>query len=453
MAFSRRTMLSNSMRSAVGLSLRSAITGLSVPFLMNREVRASEGNGKIMILASSAAGEGANVNGPGTYEAGEDRFQHPRVGEADGEDIFAQTVNGMTLGVGDLENSAQMMLGSQTVRMARAYTSLLPETLEHLAWFQHRTSVGIHPQYPSVLKNQGMVRGPDGRGSEEIPAALAQETEGFLATTTNIPFVMGGGNLTHEGAPIARYSPTQAKTLAASVGNAIGGTENFGKLYEYFIDRTYADVKANGTAKQKRYLDRHASSRGQAREFGEGLADLLAGITDDTVESQLRAAVAVAKLKLAPVIVTDFKFTGDNHSDSVLSEEVNYTLSMIKSIDTYWKEATTMGVLDDVVFATLTVFGRDTMRGTKGGRGHNGSMCSGLILGRGINGGVVGGIDPAFRNGGVTGINSQNGSTSNPDIAPLETLNAYYKTLMRLAGVPSDRRDVRIPDGKDVASV
>ncbi|MEL6545547.1 MAG: hypothetical protein AAFQ82_13030, partial [Myxococcota bacterium] len=364
MTVTRRKILGGSMRSAIALSLRSAITGLPLPFLLNRSVKAAQDPAKIMILASSAAGEGANVNGPGTYEPGlEEQFQHPRVGEADREDIFAQTVNGVSLGVGDLENSIELMLGNQRVRMAQAYRALLPETLEHLAWFQHRTNVGIHPEYPSVLKNQGAVRGPDGRGSEEIPSAIAQETAEHLGTTTKTPFVLGGGNLTHEGAPIASYSPTQARTLAASVGDAVGGTENFGRLYEFFIDRTYADVKANGTETQKRYLDRHASSRKQAREFGDGLAELLAGITDDSITSELRAAVAVAKLRLAPVVVTSFRFTGDNHSDAFLSEEVNHTLAMVNSVDAFWKEASAMGVINDVVFATLNVFGRSGRRG------------------------------------------------------------------------------------------
>ncbi|MEO0813740.1 MAG: hypothetical protein AAFY60_12810, partial [Myxococcota bacterium] len=297
MEFNRRKLLSGSMHSAIALSLRSAITGLPLPFLLSRSVRAQESSAKIMIFASSGQGEGANVNGPGTYEEGlEAQFAHPQVGEADTEDVITPTVNGMSLGVGDLQNPAQLMLGDASVTMARAYSALLPETLEHFAWFQHRTNVGIHPQYPSVLKNQGQVRGPDGRGSEEIASAIAQETAELLGTTTRTPFVLGGGNLTHEGAPIARYSPTQAKTLAGSVGNALGGTENFGRLYEYFINRTYKDVKANGTAKQIRYLDRHASSRNQAREFGEGLANLLSGINDDSLDSELRAAIAIAKL-------------------------------------------------------------------------------------------------------------------------------------------------------------
>ncbi|MEL6547806.1 MAG: hypothetical protein AAFQ82_24485, partial [Myxococcota bacterium] len=120
------------------------------------------------------------------------------------------------------------------------------------------------------------------------------------------------------------------------------------------------------------------------------------------------------------------------------------------ALASFQNASTEFTMANDVVFATLNVFGRSGRRGSKGGRGHYGNLCSGLILGGQIAGGVVGGLDS---NGQAVGLNSKDGSTNNPDVDSADTLNAYYKTLMRLAGVSSERRDVRIPDGKDVAAV
>ena len=183
------------------------------------------------------------------------------------------------------------------------------------------------------------------------------------------------------GSPLPRYSPTQTKQLANSVGRAIGGPQNFGILYDHYIDSAYADVKANGTPAQKRYMDQHASSRNQASAFGESLGQLLDDITDDSHESQMKTAVALVKLKLAPVIVCDFSFGRDNHNDFDLSVESNDTLSTLGALSTYWAAAKELDVVDDTLYATSTVFGRDTKRGGKGGRGHEGELCTGLVIG------------------------------------------------------------------------
>lgn len=450
----RRLFLTGSMGSAMAWSMRSAITGLPVSFLLGRNVEAAEGAAKIAVLSASGAGEAANVNGPGTYEPGhEGRFQHPLELEVDAGDVGNVVVQGTTLTAADLELGSEVALGSQTVRMARAYSALPQDLLMHLGWFQHRTNAGIHPQFQSVLRSHGTLVGMSGRGTEEFPSALAQETAALLGTATPKPFVFGDTTLTYEGSSMPRYTPTEAKTLAANVGAGLGGPENFDQLYDHFIDETYGELKLSGTPNQRRYLDRHASSRREALAFGEGLAELLEDITDDGIESQLKAAVAVAKLRLAPVIVTSFSFSGDNHGDADLTHEATHSLSMIRSLDAFWQSAKQLDVADDLLYATLTVFGRDTRRGKSGGRGHNGELCSGLILGRHVQGGVVGGIAAEGSNGACTGIQSSTGSSTDPDIAPADTLNAYYRTLMRLAGVPADRREARVPQGTEVLSL
>lgn len=452
--FNRRTFLSLGAHSVLGLSLRSAITGLPLSFLMNGEASADGRNARIAILSSSSQGEPLNVCGPGTFEPGqEDFFDHPEPGAVDSDEIDVPPVNDVSLSAEHLATSAELMLGEQVVRLARCFEALEPSMLAHMVWFNYSTGANIHPQYSQVLTSYGALRGPQGRGAEQLPAAIAQETAPFLETTMKEPFIVGKGSFTAGGSPLANYSPLKVKALANSVGSSVGGADNFGVMYDHFIDETYGHLRRHGTAQQRRFLDQHASSRRQAAMFGENLAQMLDEIVDDSIESQLKTAVVIAKLRLAPVIVTNVEFGGDNHQDAGLTNETAETLRMIKALDTYWKAIRALDVADDVFYANLDVFGRTPTQRGAGGRGHYGAWASGMIVGTHLRGGVVGGIGFEGSKAVASGINTLTGSDINPNILPKDTLNAYYKTLMRIAGVPSSRRDVRLPDGHEVMSL
>ena len=449
----RRHLLSMSARSLFGLSLRSVITGLPVAFLTRGEARANTLSARIAILASSSSGEPLNVCGPGTFEPGQEAFfDHPTPGAVDAEDLGAYTVNGTLLTPEHLATSAELTLGDQRVRMARCFESLEPSMLERLVWFNYSTRANIHPQYSQVLTAYGSLRGAQGRGAEQLPAAIAYETAPLLNTTMRDPFIIGNGSFTAGGSPLANYSPTKVKALANNVGGALGGAENFGVLYDHFIDETYGHIRQNGTAQQRRFLDQHASSRRQASIFGERLGELLSEINDDSVESQLKTAAVIAKLRIAPVVVTNFEFGGDNHQDAGLTNETEETLRMIKALDSYWKSINAFNIVDDVFYANLDVFGRTPTQRGSGGRGHYGAWTSGTIIGGHLSGGVVGGISLDGSKAVASGINTTTGSDVDPNISPEDTLTAYYKTLMRVAGVPSERRDVRLPTGQEVTS-
>ncbi|MEM6533935.1 MAG: DUF1501 domain-containing protein, partial [Myxococcota bacterium] len=414
---SRREFIGGLSRSSIALALRSVITGLPPLFLLQRKVHAQENNAKIAILACSRQGEPLNVCGPGTYEPEvAAACEHPRAGEVDSNEVGNVVVNDTTLTAADLEESALVTLGNESVRMARAFGALDSDLLQRLVWFNYRTTANIHPEFLTVASSYGRLIGQDGRGSEQLPSAIAQETAGMLGTTTAEPFLIGNTSFSFRGAPLASYTPTRVKALAGSVGQAIGGPDNFGVLYDYFIDQTYADLKANGTAEQKRFMDSKASSRSQAAAFGADLGQLLSEINSDSIENELLAAVAIAKLRLAPVIATTYSFGRDNHSDADLTIESRESIQMVKALDSYWKAAKSLNTLDDTVFATVDVFGRTPKRAGKGGRSHEGQFTSGLVLGNSLTGGVVGGFSVQGNNARATGINSVSGRSTTPDI-------------------------------------
>jgi len=340
-----RTRRAGAAGSALARSLRSASPGLPLSFVLTRDVRAAESGAKITIMGLSGQGESINVNGPGTYEAGQEAyFDHPRDREVGADKLTDIVVDGTALTGADLEQSAELELGTEVVRMAKAYGVLPAEMLRHMAFFYYRTNAGIHPQFNAVLQSFGTLQASRGRGSELLPSAIAQDLAMQLGTITDRPFVMKG-SLSFNGAPLPSYSPTQVKQLANSVGQSIGGPENFSALYDHYIDETYEDIKRQGTAEQRRFLDQHASSKVQAAAFGDGLGQLLEGITDDTIESQMKTALVIAKLKLAPVVVVDLEFGGDGHGDSSLSDEAAETLRSIKAMHAYWTSAKELDVL------------------------------------------------------------------------------------------------------------
>ena len=450
----RRDFLGLGATAGVAVGLRSALTGLPVSFLLRGDARAQGRNGgpRIAILASSSAGEPINVLGPGTYEREhENHFTHPRPGAIDASDLIPQTVNGIRLGVESLSQSAEISLGLERVRMARCFSALTPEMLNHLVWFNYRSGANIHPQFKDVLTCYGQVRGGDGRGSEQLPAVIAQETASVLGTTTASPLVLGNGTFVSNGSSLANYSPTKLKTLVSHVGSAMGGADNFNAMYDAFIDEAYDEVRRTGTRQQLRFFDQHAASRREAADFGSALGQLLEDIADDSIQSQMRCAAVIAKLRLAPVIIINTNFGGDNHQDAGLLNETNATLEMIAALDGYWRSIRDLDIADDVVFANLDVFGRDP-RSDGHGRSHYGDFVSGLMVGTHLQGGVVGGfeVDGKAR---ATGINSVTGAADGADINAADTLPAYFKSIMNIVGIAPDRQAVRLPTGVAVSSL
>ena len=83
---------------------------------------------------------------------------------------------------------------------------------------------------------------------EQLPSTVAQEIAASLNTTTDTPLVLGDRpsylEVLHWQTSLQPF-----KTLA-SVGQAMGGVDNFAVMYDSFIDEAYMDVRTNGTAQQ-----------------------------------------------------------------------------------------------------------------------------------------------------------------------------------------------------------
>ncbi|WP_286843643.1 DUF1501 domain-containing protein [Idiomarina sp. UBA4206] len=461
-SISRRNFLRGS--SAVALCLRAAATGLPVSFLMSGAMPtyAVGTAGKSLILAMSDDGEAINSYAGGTYssDSNDPRFVIGRPSTAQlGTGVLGQ-VNGNNVTASDFSNSAQIKMGNTQVTAAKFFSSLPQDLLDHLAMFHLRTAANGHPEGTRVHTVNSVLVSKTGRGTEEIQSALMQEIllqDPAMPSVLSTPMVLnsggGLGTLTSENVAITRYSPLDVKNLF--VGTQPAATvDNMAKLYANTIDTIYKNVKTNGTAAQLRYLDAHASSRSQATTLGNQLGGLLTEVTGSSFGDQIKAAVAMAKVNLAPVIVVRYAYSGDNHNDDDLSQETRLTIAQLNNLVTYWNLVKAEGLQNSINFATYDIFGRTLGRNATGGRDHHNSSCVNMMIGANIKPGVIGGLE-AWSNSGhrlmrATGINSTTGLSASADIAGTETLTAYARTLMASVGIPESRINFRIPAGKTV---
>lgn len=453
MKTNRRFFLKAGLSGGLSVSMRASLLGLPAGFLMSGSTLAAPNSAKFTIVSISGAGESINVNGPGAYPTNNNdlarKFDHPTE-RITGLNI-TDTINGTAVDVRDLENSADITLGNQRVKAARAYTALDTSFLSNMACFFHRTQANAHAELPSVLRARGALKQISGRGSEQLPSAIAQELAPRLGTLMSTPVVLGG-KYSYNGAPLNTYRPTTLQDMMTNDASLGIAPDDFGVLYDWSLDNIYKDVKQNGTPKQKSFLDNHLSSRAQASGLGEELGALITGIDNNSQESQLRTALALFKLRITPVVALRHNYGGDNHSDEVLANETKQTFDALKSLDSYWKLLQEYNLTNDVLYTTIDVFGRTPKRSGRGGRDHYGLFTNALIHGAHINGGIIGGLEELGRNNDIhaTGINSITGLSRNPDIDGDNTLAALFKTVMAAAGVDENRLNIRIPDGRVV---
>ncbi|MEO1233683.1 MAG: hypothetical protein AAFZ18_32780, partial [Myxococcota bacterium] len=221
----------------------------------------------------------------------------------------------------------------------------------------------------------------------------------------------------------------------------------FGSARNYILDRVFREVKANGTSNQRAFLDEFAISQQQADEVASRLVEEVVDISDDSLTSQMQMAAILIKLRLTPTVVLGYRVSGDNHVSNGLEVETPLTLDMMATYRDFYEFANEVGVWNECLYGTVSVFGRG-MHHTGNGRGHNGSLCTGLLFGEHLQRKVVGGInlDPEFRKGACVPFNASTGGLDNPNVPVEQAEASYVKSVMKAAGVPNGRLEVRVKD-------
>jgi uncharacterized protein (DUF1501 family) len=432
MTTTRRRLLKTAVFGAGLVGLKSLATGLPKAwFLGERIARAAELSPQFLILATSSNGDPLNANAPGSFVQGAENSPLPELAKAD------------------------VMFGDASFQAAKCWGNLPAELRARLAFFHHRTYTNAHPEHRKVMALQGAAKSALGNGQEMLPSLIASELAQALGTIQTEPIPLGSELISYEGRALDNIDPTGLKSLFDEPDDLLTGLTT---LRDAQIDSIYGDLRVNGTRIQREFLDRYALGREQVRKLGEDLANLLTRLPVDATNrdspvDQVIAAVALVKLKVAPVITIHLPFGGDNHNDSDLSTEAQDTQDSITTLSTLWTELTTQGLQDQVTFASLNVFGRTLKRNAGGGRNHNQNHHVMTLFGKHVRGGVIGGVGPVESDFGALGIDSSTGKASDSgDIDPLTSLESAGKTLAAALQVPPDRIEKRIASGKVVTS-
>lgn len=429
---SRRRLLKAAAFGAGFVGLRALATGLPKSWLLGDRVAYAETLApQFLILATSSNGDPLNANAPGSFVAGAQNSPLPELAAAD------------------------VTFGETAHQAAKCWGDLPAELRARLAFFHHRTYTNAHPEHRKVMALHGAAKSAAGNGQEMLPSLLASELAEALGSIQTEPIPLGNELITFEGRALDNIDPTGLKSLFDQPDDLLTGLSS---LRDQEIDAIYADLRVNGTRVQRQFLDRYALGRDQVRKLGEDLATLLARLPVDPTNrdspvDQVIAAVALIKLKVAPVVTIHLPFGGDNHNDSDLTVEAQDTVDSIGTLGTLWTELTAQGLQDQVTFASLNVFGRTLKRNTGGGRNHNQHHHVMTLFGKHVKGGVIGGVEEVERDFGATAIASATGkSDPGGDIDALSSLESAAKTLAAALQLPSERIDARIAGGKIVTS-
>jgi hypothetical protein len=262
----------------------------------------------------------------------------------------------------------------------------------------------------------------------------------------------GSQLLTAQGRLLADVKP---RSIRRALGRPDGPLADLQALRDRDIDRIYRLYKDQGTPKDLELLDAWARSRDQVRSLSDALLQRLDQINSDKPDDQILAASVLAAMNITPVMTVRGEFGADNHNDEGLARETEETVSGVARMGRLMellRDLRTEGALrHDVIVGTYNVFGRDLRKKGLAGRDHNRGHHVAVLMGPGLRGGVVGGLEMTEIDMRCTSIDSATGAAGG-DIPFEATLGSLAKTMGRALQVPERVLDEEIALGKPVLS-
>ncbi len=423
---SRRHVLTGGAMGLGGLLLRSLAIGLP-PAWLSRPLSAFGQEEQLpdlqtLILSTSSAGDPINANCPGSYGEG---FEN-----------------------NELLTPVDFILGNTPTRAAEPWLQLPASLRERLAVLHYRTGSAAHGEYKSTMAFHGAVKNAQGNGSEMFASAIAELSHARLGTLQSQPLPLCKEILTVAGAPLQNLKPNELKALFAAEADSLADLRS---LRDQALDDLYDELRANGTRSQRRFLDQYALSKSQARALGENLGTLLESLPVDAEATdgpldQVVTAVALARLKVAPVITINIPFGQDNHQDSTLEVEAEQTVLGTQAIARLWQELEAASLTESVTFGTMNVFGRTLTRNGAGGRNHNRKHAVMVAFGPNVNPGVFGGVTSDYESSNIDPITGAPVGTGG--VLAEESMSAMGKSLAVALGHDRDTVDRRITGGQ-----
>jgi len=439
MKFTRRQTLLSALFGAGYVGLRALATGLPASFLLNprRALAATpapscvaKDKAQYIILATSGNGDPINANVPGTY--------------ADGNATAAQALDKIS----HSDPGATLSLGGQQWKASTAWATLPQSVLDRTAFFHLMTNTPVHPKEPDVLKLMGATY-----QSEMLPSVLAKQLAPCLGTVQAQPITIGATSpsegLVYQGQALPIIPPL---SLKATLANPAGPLTNLQALRDSTLQQLHDLYKNGASQSQRAYLDSLILSQQQARNINQSLLDALDSIADNTIDSQITAALTLVQMKVTPVVAIHIPFGGDNHHDAGLATEMAQTQSGVEAIGSLMMQLASLGLSDQVTFLSLNVFGRTLGPANVNGRQHNGNHQVSIAIGKPFRSGVIGGVAPVAGDYGALAIDAKSGrGTSGGSIAAVDTLASFGKTALAAVGVDAGTIATTITSGQVIA--
>jgi hypothetical protein len=453
------------------VGLRALATGLPASFFLNprKALAAADagasyctmGKAQYFVLSTSGLGDPVNAYAPGTYDV---PF-NSQIQRYSQDSSMAPVTISISGGIGGGSYTAGKPWGTP------AQGGFLPQSVLDKTTFWHiGTQTFIHPDEGEVLRLMDATTGP-----EMLPSIIAKLMAPCLGTVQPQPVCLGAASpsedLTYNGAPLPYIPPAALKDTLPQ-----GMPTNLQTLRENTMKNVVYPLYSSGTPAQKAFISNLVNTQQEVGELNLTLLQALSQITDNSVTSQIQAAVALLQMNVTPVISIHIPFGADNHSDPNLMTEMQQhtgtdTTLGVTGVPAIAALMSALGgakfvsgpltgtlLSDRVTFMSLNVFGRSLIfNGGPGttaanGRAHNGNHHVAITIGNAFKPGVVGGmiLVPSGQVGaGDVGCNGIVPSTGLPSssgtITAATSLQSFGQTMLSGIGVPQDEINAQIP--------
>src|ERR1044071_10364797 len=325
METSRRKLLMSALFGAGYVGLRALATGIPASVLLQGHRAFADGapacadrsKAQFVVLATSGNGDPINANVPGTYED-----------------------TGISHSADPTLKPTTMTLGGKAVTAALPWTQLPQSVLDRTAFWHLMTNTPVHPKEPDVLKLMGMTQ-----YDEMLPSILARQLAPCLGTVQSQPITLGATSPS-EGLSFAGQALPilPALALKTTPTRPAGPLANLQALRDQTLNQINDLFRGGASPAQKAYIDSLVASQGEIRNIRQDLLSALTSIKDNSVTSQITAAVALIQMNVTPVIAIHIPFGGDNHTDAALGNEAAQHVSGVAAIGTLMSQLTLAGL-------------------------------------------------------------------------------------------------------------
>jgi len=432
MKITRRKALMSALFGAGYVGLRALATGIPASVLLagrrafadSAAMCLDRSKAQFIILQTSGQGDPINANVPGTYD----------------DALITHSADPAMAPI-------KMTINGKQLTAARPWSQLPQAVLDRTCFWHIMTNTPVHPKEPDVLRLMGNTA-----ADEMLPSLLAKQLAPCLGTIQAQPITLGATTpsegLSFSGQALPIIPPL---ALKATLTSPAGPLANLQALRDQTLGQINDLYRGSASPSQKAYLDSVIASQSQVRNIRQDLLGSLTSIKDNSIGSQITAAITLIQMNVTPVIAIHIPFGGDNHTDAALAKEASQTVTGVGAIGQLMAQLAAAGLTDQVTFLSLNVFGRTLGPSNTDGRQHNQNHQVSIAIGKPWKGGVIGGVGPVAGDYGALAFNSQSGvAGAGGDVEAGSTLAAFGKTALAAVGADAAAIDAAISSGKVV---